>query len=366
MNPISIEQELASLLSNESSGAVLKEQLYDYKSIFLSRVYPDSTNPRFFPAVIMSDKHAYQLATRQLSKKQLIEIYDAKDKIVIGKSCIVNCFQNGTNDWRKANKSIESILELGQNVSVSEIIQVPTIYPINDGDYRILTGHRRFFAIVYANGIDSAAHFKVYQTKPTLRKTKQFQENASREDLPQYGKLRAFQDAILEIEALSTVRKRAGKKGLTVKEKANTLGISMGAFDNYSVLTRYPAVIEAYENGSSLAFTKMKKKILHVEKLKKVLPNDRGYDTKVSINSALKKELAGVKEVGKANLGVMEPRNFEFNGLSSPEVLKKILTEDMTKIDVGVDWNLVNWNDRREINSILSELILRLTETSHA
>ena len=241
LNSISLEQELASVLNSDHAENFLKEQLYDYKSIFLNRVFPDLTNPRFFPAVIMSDKHAYQMAAKQITKAQLVSIYQSDGKVVIGKSCIVNCCKYGSNEWKKANKSIESIIELGENVAVSEIIQVPTIYPTVDGNYQILTGHRRFFAMIYANGIDGAAHFKVYRSKPVLQKTKQFQENASREDLPQYGKLRAFQDAMQEIDILNSARKRVGQKPLTVKEKASTLGISMGAFDNYQRFNKVPS-----------------------------------------------------------------------------------------------------------------------------
>jgi len=370
LNSISLEQELAAVLTTEHADSFLKEQLYDYKSVFLNRVFPDTTNPRFFPAIIMSDKHAYQTTTKQLSKRQLVNIYNAEDKVLIGKSCIVNCCKYGSNEWKKANKSIESIIELGENVAVSEIIQVPTIYPTIDGNYQILTGHRRFFALIYANGIDGAAHFKVYKSKPVLQKTKQFQENASREDLPQYGKLRAFQDAMQEIEVLNTARKRIGQKALTVKEKANTLGISMGAFDNYNVLTRYPAVIEAYENGDSTSFVKMKKKVLSIEKGLIGSQNQTDISNRKKINSELKKGLAQEAEggaTGKASVQLQvnsdnakttgNVNEYEFKGISSEEVLKKILTTDLTKLDSGIDWSAVDWNDILVVNDILEKIV---------
>lgn len=365
MSSVSLEQELASVLNSEHADSFLKEQLYDYKSIFLNRVFPDSTNPRFLPAVIISNKHAYQLVSKQLSKQQLIEIYNAKDKVLIGKSCIVNCCKSGSNDWKKANKTIESIIELGENVAVSEIIQVPTIYPTIDGNYQILTGHRRFFAMIYANGNDGAAHFKVYKAKPVLQKTKQFQENASREDLPQYGKLRAFQDAILEIEILNTARKRIGKKALTVKEKASTLGISMGAFDNYNVLTRYPAVIEAYEKGDSTSFVKMKKRVLAIEKSVQSEESLDSVKKRRKINKLISNrefvqsvEKPNKVEISKLNVTPeLKNTSYEIKGIKSASTLRKILTLNVLQADTGVDWSQVNWDSVDCVNDTMEKLV---------
>lgn len=364
MKKISLEQELSSVLNSKNSEDFLKEQLYEYKSIFLNRVFPDVSNPRFFPAIIMSDQHAYQLVTKQLSKQQLINIYDAEDKVIIGKSCIVNCCKYGTNEWGKANITIDSIIELGDNVAVSEIIQVPTIFPTEDGNYQILTGHRRFFAMLYTNGVDSAAHFKVYNSKPILQKTKQFQENASREDLPQYGKLRAFQDALLEIETLNISRKRIGKKALTVKEIASTLGISMGAFDNYNVLTRYPFVIEAYENGNSVSFVKMKKLILKVEseykeehQLTKLSITDKN-----AIDNEIKKyfndEEDGISSTKVSRAKAESSKNqYKFESIESPYVIEKLLKTNVCELECGVDWSSLNWSNPEDVNESLKELL---------
>jgi len=361
LNEISLEQELGSVLNSKNSEDFLKAQLYKYKSIFLNRIFPDASNPRFFPAIIMSNQHAFQVISKQLTKQQLIKIYDAEDNVIIGKSCIVNCCKYGSNEWKKANVSINSIIELGDNVAVSEIIQVPTIYPTEDGNYQILTGHRRFFAMLYANGVDSAAHFKVYNSKPLLQKTKQFQENASREDLPQYGKLRAFQDAMLEIETLNTSRKRIGKKALTVKEIASTLGISMGAFDNYNVLTRYPFVIEAYENGNSESFVKMKKLILKIEseyKEKHQLTKLSIIDKK-AIDNEIKKYLNnGESEASSIKMNIKSSKNqYKFESIESPYVIEQLLKINVCELECGVDWSSVNWSEPEDVNKSLKQVL---------
>jgi len=354
LQSIPLESQLSAALNTDEFDSLLIEQPYDYKSVFISKIKPDESNPRFFPSVIISDLHAYQLATRKLSKGQLIDLYDARDKVAIGKSCLVNCFTQGTQDWKKANRSIESILDLARNVAVSEIIQVPTIYPEHNGIYKVLTGHRRFFAMVYANGINGAAHFKVYNEKPILPKTKQFQENASREDLPQYGKLQAFQDAMLEVETLSISRVRLGKKQLTVRETANMLGISMGAYDNYNVLVRYPAVMNAYHNGNMLPFLKMKNIVLSIEGKYK---RDKGVTLlsnahKKAINSEIKSLLQGDKP---AKNFVAKP--YKIGSIKSPHVLKKLLSANVTELNTGVDWESLDWDSTSDVNKALNRVL---------
>jgi len=351
----SLEQQLTAELNRMDYSKILIEQPYEYKSIFLNRIQPDSKNARFFPAVIVPDQLAYQIATKKISKAQLIERLDCRDKVVIGKSCIVNCFHSSTFEWKKANATIASIIELAANVSVSELIQVPTIYPLEDQSYQLLTGHRRFFAMVYANGIEGAAHFKVYHQKPSLPRTKQFQENASREDLPQYGKLQAFQEAMLELETLSTMRQRADGKGLTVRETASLLGISMGAFDNYNVLTRYPEVIDAYQNGNSMPFIAMKKIVVTEEQKirKKTGQAILNVEHKRAVNQRIQDILNNIKVPANPE----KKKRYRLGTVESPELMKFILSENLLALDCGVDWQQLDWQHPKAVNEAVEQMI---------
>lgn len=367
---ISLEQELLSVLSSKNPDNLVKEEHYSYKSIFLTKLVADDTNPRFLPAVVMSDIHAYQFVTKHLSKQQLVNIYNAKDKVLIGKACIVNCCKYGSNEWKKANKSIESILELAENVAVSEIIQVPTIYPVSESEYKILTGHRRFFAMIFNDGVNSAAHFKVYDSKPILLKTKQFQENASREELPQYGKLKAFQDALKEVEILNTSKQKLGQKPLTVKETGSLLGISMGAFDNYNVLTRYPAVIDSFENGNAEPLLTVKKFILKVErnyKTKHQLAKLNAHDKK-EINEYLRHKFSPTEESSKYLKEHKESlaaknKQYKIGNIESPFIIETLLKKNVCEIECGVDWESIDWTDTETINESLKKLIDYLLES---
>lgn len=360
MSGPSLEQQLTAELNRMDYSKILIEQPYEYKSIFLNRIQPDTKNARFFPAVIVPDQLAYQIATKKLSKTQLIERLDCRDKVVIGKSCIVNCFHSSSFEWKKANETIASIIELAANVSVSELIQVPTIYPTADNQYQILTGHRRFFAMIYANGIDGAAHFKVYHQKPSLPRTKQFQENASREDLPQYGKLQAFQEAMLELETLSEMRQRNEGKGLTVRETASLLGISMGAFDNYNVLTRYPAVTDAYQNGNSLPFIAMKKIVTTQEQRlrKKTGRAVLNIEDKREVNKQIQNTLNNIKPPVTAE----KKKRYRLGTVESPDLLKFILSENLLTIDCGVAWEQLDWQQPKAVNEAIEQVISFIKE----
>ncbi|MCF6441503.1 hypothetical protein L1077_18875 [Pseudoalteromonas luteoviolacea] len=345
------------ILATLSNSQKLHSENFEYQSLFLNLIVPDATNARFLPSIFIENEHARQFTERKLTKKQLVDLYDAEGQVIIGKDCIINCLKYASSDWKKANQTIESIIELGENISVSEIIQAPTVYPLGGNKYQILTGHRRFFALVFTYGLDHAAQFKVYDSKPLLYKVKQFQENASREDLPQYGKLQAFLSAMLEIEGVNQARLKIGEKKLTVRDKAKNLGISMGAFDNYNVLTRYPEVMKAYEDGLSASFVKVKKVILECEQNYKI-----EHDKKL-LNISDKKQIG---EQITERLSGKKPRNkkiptYNLNKISQVDVLRKLLFTDVSTLDTNIDWAALDWDDFEQVNKVLEELLDQLS-----
>ncbi|MEI5640053.1 MULTISPECIES: hypothetical protein [unclassified Pseudoalteromonas] len=346
------------ILSNVNNKELFHSETYEYQSLFLSSVVPDPSNARFMPCIFMEDEHAKQFVTRNISKKQLSKIYQAEDHVLIGKSCIINCLKYGSPEWKKANTTIESIVELGENIAVSEMIQAPTVYPDEDGKYKILTGHRRFFALVFAYGFGHVAQFKVYEKKPLLSKVKQFQENASREDLPQYGKLQAFLSAMREIEALDQARLKVGDKKLTVRDKAKNLGISMGAYDNYNVLTRYPEVINAYEQGLSHSFLSVKKVVLKVENEYKLEHNKSqlNLSDRKQIGKTIEQQLIGPKPNRN------KKRQLSIKEIPSVNVLKTLLFKDVSTLNTEIDWHSLDWEDNQSVNAAITQLISVMAE----
>jgi hypothetical protein len=350
MNKLSQEHLMVSALNNHNG---LHNENFSYKSIFFTSIEPDKSNARFMPAILMDDGDAQLFVRRKITKKQLIEKYNVKNQVIIGKSCIINCFDNTTAEWKEINKSIESIIRLGNNISDSELIQAPTLYPIDNDKYQVLTGHRRFFALIYAKGYGSAAQFKLYDDIPLLAKIKQFQENTSREDLSQYGKLMAFSQAISEIEVLNTARLRTGLKKLTVKEVASHLGVSMGSFDNYNVLTRYSCIISAYKNGLSQSFIIIKKLVLAVESEYKI-QNEKSVLNKTDRNN-ISDEIES--RLFKKNKNVSSEKHFKIKKIKNPNTIKTLLTCNILALDTGIDWDNIDWEDHDTVSNTLSTII---------
>jgi hypothetical protein len=341
------------LLSTINNNGELYSTPYAYMSIFLTSIEPDVTNARFLPVILIEDEDAKLFVGRKLSKKELVNKYQAENRVLIGKSCVVNCLDYGSDDWKRASKTLEKVIELGNNISVSELIQVPTLYPIEDNRYGVLTGHRRFFALVYANGYGSAAQFKVYDSKPLLIKVKQFQENASREDLPQYGKLQAFKNAMVEMDTLNSAKLKIGQKRLTVKEIAANLGISMGTFDNYNVLTRYSKVISAYEAGLGISFVRTKKVVLSIEsKFKeKHQKSQLNIEDKNEINQKIEHELLGNKEISQIE------KPFKIKPIKSVSTIKTLLETNIMSLDMGIHWDDIDWSNRLAVSNAIEKVI---------
>ena len=91
-----LTQLISSSLNSSGIDSILNKQSYEFSSIFVNKVNSDSTNPRFIPSVFIEDLHAYQMIERKITKAQLIKLYNATNKVLIGKGCIVNCFTHGT------------------------------------------------------------------------------------------------------------------------------------------------------------------------------------------------------------------------------------------------------------------------------
>ena len=144
MSNISLTQKLVSGLKDTKN--VICNDTFSYKVLFINYVKPDKTNFRYFPSIIIDDEHADLFIKRLLTKRQLIDTYKGEGHVLVGKSCFINCMKYDSPEWRKVNKNIDSITELANNIAVSDLIQAPTIFPLEDDTYQVLTGHRRYFA----------------------------------------------------------------------------------------------------------------------------------------------------------------------------------------------------------------------------
>jgi hypothetical protein len=352
LSNLNLTQRLISGLGEEKETMIFNDT-FSYKVLFINHVRPDKTNFRYFPSIIIDDEHADLFIKRLLTKRQLIDIYRGEGHVLVGKSCFINCLKHDSPEWRKINKNINSITELANNIAVSDLIQAPTIFPLENNMYQVLTGHRRFFALIYTKGNHAPIQFKVYEQAPLLQKIKQFQENSSREDLPQYGKLGAFNAAKIEIDALSLANKQLGRNKISVREAVSIMGISMGAYDNYNVLTRYNCVLEAYENGLSFPFLKTKKIVLQTEQAYKAEFNKSLLN--VLDKRAIELKIQSLLSGNKLEIPVNEV--FKFKKIQSRQTVKKLLTSNLQNLDMGIDWDKIDWEEPSQVSIIMDTVI---------
>jgi hypothetical protein len=150
-----------------------------------------------------------------------------------------------------------------------------------------------------------------------------------------------------------------GKGRLTVREQANMLGVSMGTFDNYNVLTRYPSVLRSFDEGLDYSFVRVKKLVLYIEKTyKEQHTKVLNVIDKRKIDTTIYEALQGKKY--KEPLKASFP--YKLNGLSSPEGLRALLKENIFELDTGINWDTVDWQDVASVNKAISEVVNKLNQ----
>ncbi|WP_462160788.1 hypothetical protein [Pseudoalteromonas maricaloris] len=59
---------------------------------------------------------------------------------------------------------------------------------------------------------------------------------------------------------------------------------------------------------------------------------------------------------GKAATSIKK-QNYIIKNISSSSLLKKLLFTDISELDLGVDWENINWEDRAQVTTLIAEVI---------
>lgn len=134
------------------------------------------------------------------------------------------------------------------------------------------------------------------------------------------------------------------------------MGISAGAYDNYNVLTRYAAVVRAYENELHWPFTKVKKVILELEaKYRQQFDKDKlNIEDRRTINETLK----GIFEGNDKNQKSV--KHFRVRPIANANILKRLLSCNVFELGLGIDWDSVDWQDTKLVNELIADVISHL------
>ncbi len=130
------------------------------------------------------------------------------------------------------------------------------------------------------------------------------------------------------------------------------LGISMGTYDNYNVLIRYPGVLTAYEKGLTRSFVNVKKIILNEEQRYKT----QHAKTQLSITDKKAIENRVIELLMGEDKKTSQTR-IKLKNISSTKTAKALLTQNLTELDVGISWHELDWTDASALNSALNKVI---------
>ncbi|MBD1559789.1 hypothetical protein HC752_22895 [Vibrio sp. S9_S30] len=339
-----------------------KEAVND--DLAISTVTPDSTNSRDFPVVKPAGEEAFLKAN------------EGKDVpyVLLDKGVIINKTPKDHYLYHHIQSQVEEVIALaGQIESGGGLYQPIEVYRAGGVDYRIVYGHRRFYSVVYYVGWETVWSFKVLRKIPEKPKLRQFVENNSQKKLALHEKLRAFVFALEEAQSKLD--------NPTAQDLMKLLGVPRNSYYRYMKLTSSQLVMNAIQRGVGfLSDRKVNPLITQAEaQVKEGKVED--FETAmrpllaqcfVDAGRELPEFLAGalevVEEKDPKNEEVLEPakpakRGRKATSYSAPRIksssaVKTLLTQDVTQMDIeGVEWAVVDWEDKEQVNQCLAATI---------
>ncbi|WP_202987911.1 hypothetical protein [Vibrio sp. S9_S30] len=130
----------------------------------------------------------------------------------------------------------------------------------------------------------------------------------------------------------------------------------MGSFDNYKVLTRYPCVLSAYENGIALPFMKAIKIVLTIEEQYKEKHDKSVLNVtdKHHINDEIDCVLNGTTQKASPP----PPHSaFKFKKINSANTIKTLFESNIFQLDTGIGWQELDWGKTADVNAALVKVI---------
>ncbi|MCF6437904.1 ParB/Srx family N-terminal domain-containing protein [Pseudoalteromonas luteoviolacea] len=353
MSKLNLEQALLALLSNNQDEDIINDEPFTYKTLLLNEVCPDLNSPYYIPVVKISDLDASLFVARRISKNQLITKYSAHDKVIVGKDCIIICMQNGTKKWQGALQSVRSIITLSDKIKLVAISQIPSVFPLEDGKYQIVTGQYRYLASVYVHGLEGISQFKVYQNKPLLNHAKQLSDHIFRDDISALDKLLAFKSAKDELDTVSLVLHQIGRASLSYQTMLKVMAIPNQVYDFYIKLFKYPCIFEAYQAGLKKPLESVYTIIVDYEMFVSA-----HFDIVIGSSSFRSKvEQLIAKKLDNICHNFPNGSSIQIGQVTSAKVVKFLFSENVFSLDTGIDWSKLDWSDTVAVNEVTKSVM---------
>lgn len=330
---------------------------FEVDRILLNYIQPQVDNPRYLPVTIPSTQKAEDIAA-------------LTDCVVCEKGILENRLPKNHPRYADVEKEMLAIRELAETLRHNDLIHLITVWRANMSNYPIVAGHRRYYAIRFLYGGMVKIKVKIYLKKPKSVHILRHVENFSRAALSPPDALKSYISAINELRAQLGDEYEKNKFKLTCSH----LGLSKSKYYRYEKLVKYeiivmPILVEGYvtqlrdfPDEISKAENRGGEETVHqylqaILDAKKFLP----FSEVAQINSESDKSKLEVQKLRKSRGRAKKFISFPKVEVAHSSAIKRLLSEDVTKLDLGIEWDSLDLDDTKQLEDVLKTIIQKLS-----
>ena len=315
------------------TSSELDRALVDY-------IQPQSDNSRYLPVTFAQKSDDESIAA-------------LSNCVVCEKGVLENRLSKDNPRYDAVSLEIEEIKNLAETLKHSELVHPISVWRKNMTDYPIVAGHRRFYAIRFLYGGLIKVKVKIYAEKPRNLNVLRHIENFSRSDLTPPDALNSYAKAVRELESLEGAKMQTERTSLVT----SYLGISRPSYYRYDKLyEHFEIVYKLLENKVVTSLIALYEEIKKAEKYNDV----ERYLNRLADVGKFKKYIPSniSKKPGRAKQYITMPKV----KVTQTSAIRRLLTEDVTKLDIGIDWENVNFDDAAALEKVLKSLLVSLSK----
>jgi len=308
--------------------------------VLVDYIQPQSDNSRYLPVTFAQKSDDESIAA-------------LSNCVVCEKGVLENRLSKDNPRYDAVSLEIEEIKNLAETLKHSELVHPISVWRKNMTDYPIVAGHRRFYAIRFLYGGLIKVKVKIYAEKPRNLNVLRHIENFSRSDLTPPDALNSYAKAVRELESLEGAKMQTERFSLVT----SYLGISRPSYYRYDKLyEHFEIVYKLLENKVVTSLIALYEEIKKAEKYNDV----ERYLNRLADVGKFKKYIPSniSKKPGRAKQYITMPKV----KVTETSAIRRLLTEDVTKLDVGIDWENVNFDDAVALEKVLKSLLVSLSK----
>jgi ParB family chromosome partitioning protein len=311
--------------------------------VLVDYIQPQADNPRYLPVRFAKKDDAESIAA-------------LTDCVVCEKGIIENRLDKSNPRYESVEKEIEEIKGLAETLKHSELVHPIAVWRKNMSDYAIVAGHRRYYAIRYLYGGLIKVKVKIYAEKPKNINVLRHIENFSRSDLTLPDALNSYSNAVTELESIEGEKLAKNRAAIVT----SYLGIGRTTFYRYDKLHDYREnVMPLLENKTVESLRGLYEEIIKAEEKGREEAEKYLAELRSSGSFTKYQQAPVAKKVGRAKQYVSLPKV----KVTQTSAIRRLLTEDVTKLDLGIDWEKVDYEDPNALESVLKLVVKSLVKS---